>query len=208
MPGETMAIWKIRKKRRVDKLPCLDVTNKFFLSQHVNTPYKSWTFLQWRNPWGPSSKCSYEKERAHCCVPVTEYTPSGDKTHCFRFDFYSQVQHTVTLGSVGKPLKKGPVLPWGLADCGWSLRSQSKWCDHCCWHLCLAHFQPSQPMKICHAVWTCDYCVAEKSGGQRASGMNWSSLRSGLKSWDDGGRKSVAEASIVLQEVHNQKVNK
>lgn len=63
-------------------------------------------------------------------------------------------------------------------------------------------------MKICRAVWTCDYCVAKKSGGRRASGMNWSSRRSGLKSWDDGGRKSIAESSIVLQKNTQPKVNK
>lgn len=40
------------------------------------------TFLQWKNPEGPSSKCSYEREHAHCSVPVNECTPSGDKTQC------------------------------------------------------------------------------------------------------------------------------
>lgn len=114
--------------------------------------------------------------------------------------FHRQVQkrHRIVLG---------PVLPWGPADCGWSLRSQSKWCDHCCWHRCPAHFQPSQPKKICRAVWTCDYCIAKKSGGRRVSGMNWSLLRSGLKSWDDGATKRITEAGIVLQGNMQPKIN-
>lgn len=85
-------------------------------------PCKSWSFLQWRNPWGPWSKCSYEKEHDHYSSPVNEYTPSGDKTQslyrtwllynfrqCSRIlslTFIDQFKNTITLGSVGEPLQK------------------------------------------------------------------------------------------------------
>lgn len=39
------------------------------------------------------------------------------------------------------------------------------------------------------------------------SGMNWSLLRSGLKSWNDGATKRITGAGIVLQGNTQPKIN-
>lgn len=46
----------------------------------LNVPCRSWTFLQWKNPWGPWSKCSSGKECDHCSFPVIECTPTGHES--------------------------------------------------------------------------------------------------------------------------------
>lgn len=53
----------------------------------VHIPCRSWSFLQWRNPWGPWSTCSSGKECGRCSFPANECTPmehtSGDTQACW-----------------------------------------------------------------------------------------------------------------------------
>lgn len=59
------------------------------LAVSVHIPCRSWSSLQWRNPWGPWSKCSSGKECGRCSFPANEYTPvehrGGDTQACWAF---------------------------------------------------------------------------------------------------------------------------
>lgn len=151
IPGDTIAICETKKifyLMWISKYPMLRGSQIWC----GNIPCRSWTSLQWKNPWGLWSKCSFGKECDHCSFPVNGYTPTGYKRgntsvlSCCAYIFNGEKTEYFCLLISHR-------LPWEPEGCGWSRQFQLKYSGHCCWHLYHAHCQPNRPVKTCRAAW-------------------------------------------------------